>query len=80
MIDIRSEIMGYINEIPEERLPSALDYLRFLCETKNPLEITSKKELYRKIDEGLDDLEHGRDEPFEDTMRDLRQMVVGYEV
>ena len=37
--------------------------------------LTGRAELYRLIDEGLDDIKNGRVEPFEDVMRELRQGV-----
>ena len=80
MTTIRSRAIEFIHEIPEEKLTSLLDYMQFLCEKKHPLEITSKEQLYRHLDEGMDDLKNGRYEPFEDTMRDIRQMIAQYDV
>jgi hypothetical protein len=77
---IRTNLIEYVNELPEEKLPSLLDYVRFLCEKRNPAEVTTLEEVYQRIDEGLDDLAHNRSEPFEDTMRDLREMVAQYEL
>ncbi|MCL2198658.1 MAG: hypothetical protein FWB80_07025 [Defluviitaleaceae bacterium] len=77
---IRNEVISYINELPEDKLSSALDYVRSLREKKHPWEATCIEDVYRSIEEGLDDLENGRCEPFEDTMRDLRKMVATYEV
>lgn len=80
MLAIRSEAIGYINEMSEEKLTSALEFLRGLCDKNHPLEITSKEELFKKLEVGLDDMKHGRGEPFEDTIRGLRNMVVQYDV
>jgi len=77
---IRTEVIGYINELSEDKLSSALDYVLFLREKKHPWEATCIEDVYRNIEEGLDDLKHGRCEPFEDTMRDLRKMVSSYEL
>jgi len=71
MVAIREKAIGYINEMPEERLAGVVSYLQFLVAQKHPLEITSKEELYREIDKGLDDIEHGRVRPFEDAMDDI---------
>ena len=51
MLAIREMAIEYLNEVPEEKLPGVIDYLRFVCEPKNPLEVTSKEELYKRIDE-----------------------------
>ncbi|MCL1884952.1 MAG: hypothetical protein FWF81_14495 [Defluviitaleaceae bacterium] len=80
MTAVRNEAIGYINEMPEEKLTSALDFLRGLCEKKHPLEITSEEEFYNKLEEGLDDMRNGRGVPIEDAMRDLRQRVESYGV
>ena len=37
--------------------------------------LTGRAELYRLIDEGLDDIKNGQVEPLEDVMRELRQGV-----
>ncbi|MCL2362349.1 MAG: hypothetical protein FWC73_11130 [Defluviitaleaceae bacterium] len=71
MVAIRNKAIEYINELPEERLVSALNYLRFLGEQTHPLEITSKEVLYRKIDNGLEDVAHGRVRPFDDVMEEI---------
>ena len=80
MTAIRNEAIGYINELPEEKLVSALEYLKRLCEKEHPLQVKSKEELYSRIDAGLDDLKNCRGEPFEDTIRDLRQRIARHEV
>jgi len=61
MVAIREKAIGYINELPEESLVNVISYLRFLVEQKHPLEVTSKEELYRRIDEGLEDARQGRE-------------------
>ena len=38
--------------------------------------LAGRAELYKLIDEGLDDIKNGRVEPFEDVMCELRQGVV----
>ncbi|MCL1884132.1 MAG: DUF2281 domain-containing protein [Defluviitaleaceae bacterium] len=70
---IRDEVIGYINELPEEKLSSLLDYARFLRKKNHSWEATCIEDVYRNIEEGLDDLKHGRCEPFEDTMRDFKK-------
>jgi len=71
MFAARKIAMEYLNEVPEEKLPGVIDYLRFICEPKNPLELTSKEDLYRRIDEGLEDVQQGRVRPFEDAMNEI---------
>jgi len=80
MLAVREKAIEYINEIPEERLVSALDYLRFLCEPKHPLGVQSKEELYSRIDEGLDDIQNGKVQPFDEAMQEIRQDLVRYGV
>ena len=73
MTAIRSRAIEFIHEIPEEKLTSLLDYMQFLCEKRHPLEITSKEQLYRHLDEGMDDIKNGRFLPFDEAMREIRQ-------
>ena len=75
MTAIRNEAIGYINELSEEKLMGAIDYLRNLCEKKHPFEITSKEDLYSKIDEGLEDVQQGRVRPFKEAMTDMRKRI-----
>jgi PHD/YefM family antitoxin component YafN of YafNO toxin-antitoxin module len=42
--------------------------------------LSGKDELYRLIDEGLDDIKNGNVEPLEDTIRDLRQRIIQNEI
>ena len=77
---LREEAIGYINDLPEDKLVGLLDYMQFLCEKSHPFVVNSLEELYAAIDEGLEDLKHGRHEPFEDTMRDLRKIIADYEL
>jgi len=80
MLAVREKAIEYINEIPEDRLASALDYLRFLCEPKNPLEVSSLEELYNRIDEGLEDIQRGRVQPFNEAIQEIRQELAQYGV
>ena len=80
MTAIRNKAIEFIHEIPEERLASLLDYMQFLCEKKHPLEITSKEELYRHLDEGMDDIKNGRVYPLEDVMREVHVLIDQYDV
>jgi len=73
MLAIKEKAIGYINEMPDERLASALDYLRFLCEHKLPYEVTTKAKFFNKIDEGLADMKHGRMQPLDEAMWEIRQ-------
>ena len=73
MLAVKERAISYINEMPEEQVASALDYLRFLCEQRFPFEITNKDELYRKIGEGLEDMQQGRVQPFAESMQEVRQ-------
>jgi predicted transcriptional regulator len=75
MMTIRNEAIGYINELPEERLESAITYLRNLCEKKHPLEVSSAEELHAKIEEGLEDVRQGRTRPFKEAMADIRKRI-----
>ncbi|MCL1884141.1 MAG: hypothetical protein FWF81_10380 [Defluviitaleaceae bacterium] len=77
---IRNEAIGYINELPEDKLDVVVNYLRNIRAKKNPLEVTTKEELYRRLEEGLDDIENGRVYPFEDVMREMRDLIKQYEV
>ena len=80
MTAIRSKAIGYINELPEERLASALDYLQYLSEQKHPLQISGREELYRFVNEGLDDINNNRVEPLEDVMREVHELINQYDV
>ena len=80
MLAIRERAIGYLNEVPEEKLPGVIDYLRFVCEPKHPLEVTTREEFYRRIDEGLEDMRQGRVQPFEEAMQEIRQKLAQYGV
>jgi len=73
---IRNEVIGYINELPEDKLYSALDYIRFLCEKKYHVGISSEEELFNEIEKGLEDVRQGRVRPFKEAMADIRKRVV----
>jgi len=77
---IRNEVISYINELPEEKLSSALDYVRFLREKKHSWEATCIEDVYRSIDEGLDDIENGRVKPFDEAMSEIREKLAKYGV
>lgn|GEM_PF-1005701 len=77
---IRNELTGYINELPEEKLSSVLDYVLFLREKKYSWEATSIEDVYRNIEEGLDDIKHGRVFPLEDVMREAHALIDRYDV
>ena len=70
---IRNEVIGYINELPEDKLYSALDYIRFLREKKYPVEISIEEELFDEIEKGLEDVRQGRVRPFKEAMADIRK-------
>ncbi|MCL2603445.1 MAG: hypothetical protein FWD90_03090 [Defluviitaleaceae bacterium] len=80
MLAIKEKAIGYINEMPDERLASALDYLRFLCERKPPFEIIAKDEFYNKINEGMDDMRQGNVQPLATAMADIRRELTQYGV
>ena len=80
MLAVRERAVEYLNEVPEEKLPGVIDYLRFVCEPKNPAEVTTKEELYRRIDEGMEDMRQGRVKPFDEAMREIRQELSQYGV
>jgi|GEM_PF-2860703 len=40
-------------------------------EPKHPLEVTSKEELYKRIDKGLEDVRQGRVRPFDDVINGI---------
>ena len=71
MTAIMNEAIGYLNQLPEAELINVTEYLKRLSEKKHSLEITSKEELYRKIDKGLDDIKNGRSRPFGEAMDDI---------
>ena len=77
---IRNEAIGYINELPEDKLDIVINYLRNIRAKKNPVEVTTKEELYRRLEEGLDDIKNGRVHPFEDVMREVHDLIDQYEV
>jgi len=81
MTAIKNEAIGYINELPEEKLIAVINFLRNLQTAKHPLEISCKKELYKKLDKGLEDVENGRARPFDDVMdeimHDLQKRIDG---
>jgi len=80
MYNIGSKRNGYrlYKRNAEKQIASALDYLCFLCEKRFPFEVTSRNELYRKIDEGLEDMRQGRVQPFAETMQEVRQGLEQY--
>jgi len=71
MTAIRDRAIGYINELPEEKLHSLIEIIHYLKEEKHPLEISSKEELYKKLDKGLSDIKNGRVRPFDDVMDEI---------
>jgi predicted transcriptional regulator len=73
MLAIKERAINYINEMPDERLASALDYLRFLCEREPTFEITTKDKFYAKINEGMDDMRQGNVQPLAMAMADIRR-------
>ena len=78
MLAVRERAVEYLNAVPEEKLPGVIDYLRFVCEPKNPAEVTTKEELYRRIDEGMEDMRQGRVYPLEDVMREAHTLIDQY--
>jgi len=77
---MKSKAITYIHELPDETLPSALSYLRYLSEKKHPLEVTSIEEVYARIEEGLEDVRQGRVRPFREAMQDIRRELAQYGV
>jgi len=69
---VKERAINYINEMPEEQVFSALDYLRFLSERRPSYEITTKEEFYKNIEEGLEDIRQGRVRPFRDVMDEIK--------
>ena len=43
-------------------------------------QLTGREELYRLLDEGLEDVKNGHIEPFEDVMSDTRKRIAGHGV
>ena len=74
---IRNEVIGYINELPEDKLYSALDYIQFLREKEYPVGISSEEELFNEIEKGLEDVRRGRVRPFKEAMADIRKRAAG---
>ncbi|MCL1884131.1 MAG: hypothetical protein FWF81_10325 [Defluviitaleaceae bacterium] len=77
---IKDEVIGYMNDLPEEKLSSLLDYARFLRKKNHSWEATCIEDVYRSIEEGLDDIKHGRFYPLEDVMREAHELIDRYEV
>ena len=46
----------------------------------HPLEVSSKEELYKRLNEGLDDVANGRGKPLEEAMKDIRKELAQYGV
>ena len=42
--------------------------------------LTGREELYRLLDEGLEDVNNGQVEPIEDVMNDMRKRIIGHGV
>ena len=47
---------------------------------KHPIKVSNKDELYKKLQEGLDDIENGRAQPFDEAMREIRKELAQYGV
>jgi predicted transcriptional regulator len=77
---IRNEAIGYINELPEDKLDAVLHYLREIRTKKNPVEVSTKEELYRRLEEGLDDIANGRVHSLEEVMREARAVIDQYAI
>lgn len=80
MTAIRDRAIGYINEMPEEKVHSLIEIIHYLAEEKHPLEISSMEELYKRLDEGLDDVANGRGKPLAEAMKDIRKELAQYGV
>jgi len=80
MTAIRSEAIGYINDFSEEKMMGVIKFLRSVNAAKHPLEITSKEELYKRLEEGMDDIANGRGKPLEESMKDIRKELAQYGV
>jgi hypothetical protein len=75
MTAIKDRAIGYINEMPEEKVHSLIEIIHYLAEEKHPLEISSIEELYKRLDEGLDDVANGRGKPLAEAMKDIREKL-----
>jgi hypothetical protein len=77
---IRNEAIGYINELPDEKLRIVINYLRNIGAKKNPVEVTTKEELYARLEAGLEDIRHGRVTSMEEVMREARAIIYNHDV
>jgi len=80
MLATRERAVEYLYEIPEDKLPGVIDYLRFMCAPQNPVEVTTKEEFIRRIEEGLDDIQQGRVLPLDEAMQEIKQALAQYGV
>lgn len=51
-----------------------------LADRNDPIERRSEDELFKALDKGIDDMEHGRTIPHEEMMRSLRERIQSYDV
>ena len=70
---IRNEVISYINELPEDKLYSALDYIQFLLKKQYPVGISNEDELFNEVEKGLEDVRRGRVRPFKEAMAGIRK-------
>ena len=71
MMAIRENAMRQLEIVPDEKLQWVIDYMRLVCESSPPYEVTTKEVFYRNLDEGLEDMRQGRVRPFQDAMTEL---------
>ena len=76
MITIRNEAIRHINELPEELLTTAIEYLRILSKKKCLSgDIETEDELVKFVERGFEDARQGRVQPFKEAMADIRKRI-----
>ena len=56
------------------------DIMRFVSAANHPLEATNKEEIYKWIDEGMEDIQQGRTQPLNEAMQEVRRELTQYGV
>ncbi|MCL1843027.1 MAG: hypothetical protein FWF79_04380 [Defluviitaleaceae bacterium] len=79
MTATRERVLQQLEYVPEDKLQSLFDYMRFVCEPSPPYEITTKEEFYRNIEEGLEDVRQGKVQPAEEAFEDIWQELAKHE-
>jgi hypothetical protein len=65
IMTVRENVHQIVDTLPDERLEDVLDYLAELSEPNEPLSAETRA----AIEEGLDDIRHGRTIPLEEHRR-----------